>query len=221
MARPRAANHEEKRRDILERSAELFAAHGYDRASLSMLARACGMSKALFYHYYSEKSEVLFDIIRTHIEHLLTVTGGLEDSLRKADPREHLLKLSEALLDAYRSSDTKHHVQINQLHLLPRAQQKVVKDMERKLVERFAAAVACCLPVEARDHALVKPITMSLFGMLNWNYLWFREQGPLSRRDYAKLAVTLLIEGTQAVAANPTKPGQGIRLHSNTFDGSG
>src|SRR5215510_9258338 len=69
MARPRAANHAEKRQVILERSAELFAAHGYDRASINMLARACDMSKALFYHYYSEKSEVLFDIIRTHIEH--------------------------------------------------------------------------------------------------------------------------------------------------------
>lgn len=220
MARPRAADHEEKRQAILERSAELFAAHGYDRASLSMLARACGMSKALFYHYYSEKSEVLFDIIRTHIEHLLSVTGGLEDPEPNVDPRVYLLKLSEALLDAYRTADTKHHVQINQLHLLPRAQQKMVKDMERKLVDRFAAAIAPCLPAESRDHALLKPITMSLFGMLNWNYLWFREHGPLSRRDYAKLAVAVLVEGAQAVTAKPAKPGEAIRLQTTTFDRS-
>ena len=198
----------------------MFAAHGYDRASLSMLARACGMSKALFYHYYSEKSEVLFDIIRTHIEHLLSVTNGLEDPEPDGDPRVYLLKLSEALLDAYRTADTKHHVQINQLHLLPRTQQKMVKDMERKLVDRFAAAIAPCLPIELRDHALLKPITMSLFGMLNWNYLWFRENGPLSRRDYAKLAVTVLIEGAQALAAKPAKPGQRIRLHATIFDRS-
>jgi TetR/AcrR family transcriptional regulator len=219
MARPRAANHDEKRQAILERSAELFAAHGYDRASINMLARACDMSKALFYHYYSEKSEVLFDIIRTHIEHILAVTSGLEEP-RHTDPRVYLLKLSEALLDAYRSADTKHHVQINQLHLLPRRQQKIIKDMERKLVDRFAAAIAPCLPIEARDHALLKPITMSLFGMLNWNYLWFREHGPLTRHDYAKLAATLLIEGAQAVTAKPATPGQRPRLHTTTFDSS-
>jgi TetR/AcrR family transcriptional regulator len=219
MARPRAANHAEKRQVILERSAELFAAHGYDRASINMLARACDMSKALFYHYYSEKSEVLFDIIRTHIEHLLAVTSALEEP-QHTDPRVYLLSLSEALLDAYRSADTKHHVQINQLHLLPRRQQKIIKDMERKLVDRFAAAIAPCLPIEARDHALLKPITMSLFGMLNWNYLWFREHGPLSRRNYAKLAATLLIEGAQAVTAKPATPGQRVRLHTTTFDGS-
>jgi hypothetical protein len=44
------------------------------------------------------------------------------------------------------------------------------------------------------------------------------EHGPLSRRDYAKLATTLLIEGAQAVTAKPTKPGQRIQLHTRTFD---
>lgn len=216
MARPRAADHDDKRRTILERSAELFATHGYDRASLTMLARACGMSKALFYHYYSEKSEVLFDIIRTHIEHLLTVTGRLEN-MRRTDPRAHLLRLTEALLDAYRSASAKHHVQINQLHLLPKAQQKIIKDMERKLVDRFAASIAPCVPPEARDHALLKPITMSLFAMLNWNYLWFRERGPLSRHDYARLVVTLLIEGAQAIAAAPAMPGEPVRPRAASF----
>ena len=83
--------------------------------------------------------------------------------------------------------------------------------MERKLVDRFAAGIAPCLPIELRDHALLKPITMSLFGMLNWNYLWFRENGPLSRRDYAKLAVTVLIEGAQALAV------QNRRSQGNEF----
>ena len=68
MARPRASDHESKRAIILQRSAELFAAHGYDRASLSMLARACGMSKALLYHYYTDKAQLLFDIIHTHLQ---------------------------------------------------------------------------------------------------------------------------------------------------------
>jgi TetR/AcrR family transcriptional regulator len=198
MARPRASDHESKRAIILQRSAELFAAHGYDRASLSMLARACGMSKALLYHYYTDKAQLLFDIIHTHLEHLLAVTAAPEDA-PAADPRDLLLRLAEALLDAYRAADNMHHIQINQLHLLPVAQQKILKDMERALVDRFAAAIGPCVPAAARQNALLKPLTMSLFGMLNWNYLWFRENGPLSRRDYAKLAVTLLIDGSAGI----------------------
>ncbi|MGH7101202.1 MAG: TetR family transcriptional regulator [Acetobacteraceae bacterium] len=217
MARPIAADHDAKRRLILERSAELFAAHGYDRASLSMLARACGMSKALFYHYYSEKSEVLFDIIRTHLDDLLAVTANLDETERDENPRRRLLLLAEALLDAYRAADAKHHVQISQLHLLPEAEQELIRNMQRRLVDRFAAAIAPCLPPRARGQALLKPITMSLFAMLNWNHLWFRERGPLSRSDYAGLAVTLLIDGAGSIPADPVFEGRAV-LHAVSFD---
>jgi TetR/AcrR family transcriptional regulator len=48
---------------------------------------------------------------------------------------------------------------------------------------------------------LLKPVTMSLFGMLNWHYMWFRDKGPVSREDYADMVTTLLIEGAQALGA--------------------
>jgi TetR/AcrR family transcriptional regulator len=56
------------------------------------------------------------------------------------------------------------------------------------------------LPAIGRSKTLLKPVTMSLFGMLNWHYMWFREGGTMSREDYADLATTLLIEGAQALA---------------------
>ena len=195
MARTRALDHDEKRLAILEQSAQLFAAEGFDRVSVSMLARACDISKALLYHYFKDKSELLFEIIRDHLQTLLAVTAE-SDEAPTSDPREHLHWLVHALLEAYRSANSKHQVQINQLHLLPGPQQKLLKDMERKLVDRFAAAIARCVPPSARDRALLKPLTMSLFGMVNWHYLWFREDGSMSRGDYAQLAVTLLIEGS-------------------------
>jgi hypothetical protein len=41
------------------------------------------------------------------------------------------------------------------------------------------------------------PVTMSLFGILNWTYLWFRPTGDLTRTDYADLVTNLIIDGTQ------------------------
>ncbi len=40
---------------------------------------------------------------------------------------------------------------------------------------------------------------MSLFGLLNWHYTWFRDGGPLSRADYAKLATRLFLDGAKAL----------------------
>ena len=200
MARPRASDHDEKRRAILEQAAGLFARHGYDRASLSMLAEACGMSKALLYHYYTDKSELLFDVIRTHLEHLLAVTAVL-DCVRPRDPRSHLQRLAETLLEAYHQADSKHHVQINQLQFLPEPRQAALKAMQRSLVDRFAAAIAPCLAPGLDRDVLVKPLTMSLFGMLNWHHLWFREKGPMTRSGYARLAVALVVDGAAGLAA--------------------
>ena len=202
MARPRAPDHDKKRRAILEQSAGLFARHGYDRASLSLLAEACGMSKALLYHYYTDKSELLFDIIRTHLEHLLAVTAA-DDGVRPHDPRSRLHHLVETLLDAYHQADSKHHVQINQLRFLPEPQQAALKVMQRELVDRFAAAIAPCLAPGLDRGAMLKPLTMSLFGMLNWHHLWFQADGPMTRGGYARLAVTLVVDGAAGLAVPP------------------
>jgi hypothetical protein len=40
---------------------------------------------------------------------------------------------------------------------------------------------------------------MSLFGMMNWVYMWFRPDGPLSREEYADMATTLILGGLKAI----------------------
>jgi AcrR family transcriptional regulator len=192
MARPVAADHADKRQKILEQSAMLFAEHGYDRASITMIAGACGVSKALLYHYYADKAELLFDIIDSHLRHLLAVTESALVGV--SDVRQRLLALCTSLLVAYRDAAAQHEVQIAQLRLLAPAQQRELKALERQLVDRFAAEISCAVP---DDPVRLKPLTMSLFGMLNWNFLWFREDGALSREEYAELVVTLLLEGAR------------------------
>ena len=56
-------------------------------------------------------------------------------------------------------------------------------------------------PEVRRDRRLLKPVTMSFFAMLNWHYLWHREDGPLRRADYARLAAALVMEGLPGAAA--------------------
>ena len=79
MARSRANDYDDKRQAILDRSAELFSAHGYDRASMNKIAEACGVSKANLYHYYKDKEGLLFDVIRFHLKELLEVVETADD----------------------------------------------------------------------------------------------------------------------------------------------
>src|SRR5919112_4478811 len=198
MARTRATDYDDKRRAILDRSAELFAAHGYDRASMNKIADACGFTKANLYHYYSDKEELLFDVIRFHLEELLEVVEAADAP--NLSPEDRLRALVGALLEAYQDADAQHKVQINNLGLLPAERQAELKDMERELVRILAEAVVGIAP-QLGGTRLLKPVTMSLFGMINWHYLWFKPHGQISRSEYAELVTQLIVDGTRNVVA--------------------
>ncbi|MBF9195838.1 TetR/AcrR family transcriptional regulator [Microvirga terrestris] len=207
MARTRATDYDDKRRAILDRSAELFAEHGYDRASMSKIAEACGVSKANLYHYYRDKEELLFDMIRFHLEELLEVVEAADRPDLAAGPR--LKELVAALLEAYRDADAQHNVQINGLRLLPADRQTELKAMERELVKIFSDAVAGVAP-QLKGTELLKPVTMSLFGMINWHYLWFKSTGEVTRADYAELVSQLIVDGTRNLYAEPASASRRI-----------
>ena len=114
-------------------------------------------------------------------------------------PDERLGRLVAALLDAYRDADAEHKVQINALALLPQAEQRELKALERRLVAIFAEAIRGVEPEAFENGRLLKPVTMSLFGMLNWFYMWFREDGAISRAEYADMATKMLVNGVKGV----------------------
>ncbi|WP_026871399.1 TetR/AcrR family transcriptional regulator [Inquilinus limosus] len=213
MARTRAHDYDDKRRAILHRTAELFARHGFTGASITKIAEACGMSKALLYHYYRDKDAVLFDILDDHLSMLVAVVE--EAAAAPAGARDRLHAIVAALLDAYRDADAEHQVQITSLKLLPPDRQEQLKELERRLVRIFADALAAAVPPLAADRTLLMPLTMSLFGMLNWHYLWFREGKGLSRADYARLATELILSGAaDALAAVQGKAAPSRRMET-------
>jgi len=197
MARTRAKDHDEKREAILHRAAVVFARDGYDRASMARLAGECGVSKALLYHYYASKEALLFDILQNHLQALVEAVEEANDASLPPEPR--LEALVAALLEAYRDADAEHKVQLGALSILPEADQEQLKALERRLVVIFADAVRDIDPVFFEGQPLLKPVTMSLFGMLNWVYMWFRDGGTVSRADYARLATRLLVGGVKSL----------------------
>jgi len=195
MARTRANDYDQKRLGILSRSAKLFAEHGYTGTSITMIAEACGVSKALMYHYYRSKDAVLFDLLADHLQHLVGVVEAAAHT--DGDANERLFAIAAALLEAYRGADAEHQVQISSLKLLPPEQQEELKALERKLVSLMSDAISAAIPAATARPHLLKPLTMSLFGMLNWHYLWFREGKGLSRETYARMVTTLMVAGAE------------------------
>ncbi len=198
MARTRAKDHDAKRAEIMNVAARTFADAGYHGASMSALARECGVSKALIYHYYSSKEALLFDIIESHLADLIEAVEAVDDPA--VEPRERLGLLVAALLDAYRDADAEHKVQINAMSALPPEDQGKLRELERRLVTIFSEPIRALNPDLFDGKPFLKPVTMSLFGMLNWAFMWFRDKGPVTRAEYARIATDLLVSGVRSLS---------------------
>ncbi len=197
MARVRSEAYDDRRQEILDRAAGLFARHGFARTSISTLSRECNASKAWIYHYYESKEAILFDILHDHIRMLRDTVQAADDP--EAAPEARLEALIAALLEAYGDSDAKHRVLLSELGILAPTQRRQIRALEREIVALFAAAVANLNPALAAQRNLIKPVTMSLLGMLNWHFTWFRKDGPLTRQDYVDLVTRLFISGVKGL----------------------
>jgi AcrR family transcriptional regulator len=198
LARTRAQDFEEKQRGILDVAAAVFAEQGMEKASMSGIAAHAGVSKGLLYHYYPSKSALIFAIVRTHLDELDQVTSEADDP--GLPPGRRLRRLVGSVLENYRGADDKHKVQLNAAPALSEDQKAVLTSLERRIVRRFSVLLDEINPgLDRPERPLSMPVTMSLFGMLNWMYMWFRDGGRITREDYADIVTTLVLEGVKAV----------------------
>ena len=192
MARTRAANFETQRAAIRDAAARLFADKGYASASVADLARACGVSKALMYHYYRDKEALLADIALAYVERLAAIVDDV--AARQLPPAAHLRRLIEAFMAEYEHSAARHRVLVQDVKYLERAHRSRVLARQRKVVDGFAAVIGRLAP-EATRTDLAKPLTMILFGMINWTFTWLKGGGPLTYEAMAPIVADLFLGG--------------------------
>ena len=198
MARPIAKDHTAKRDHILKTAARVFAETGFARASMSQVARDCGISKANIYHYYDGKDALLFDILDTYLRALrdrilVLPLGGMT-------PDAQLRAIVLETLHAYDGMDEEHKIQTEGIPLLSADQQVVLKGYQRDMVNQLSGVVAAVAPdVFDGDTRKLRSTVMSIFGMLNWFYMWNSGADNKDRTEYADLVTRLTLSGVKGL----------------------
>lgn len=189
MARGLARDHDEKRTALRKGAAAYFAAHGFDRASMTGVAKSCGVSKALIYHYWSSKEELLFDILD---DHLATLVEEVETAQSGG-----MAALIAAILAAYENADAEHKLQLDALGVLAQDKQAPLIAYQRRLVAIMADAVSVEAPHLDADNR--RAATMTVFGILNWFYMWHTPGKGIDRDAYCALAAKFVRGGLRAL----------------------
>lgn len=196
MARARSADFDLNRETIVRSAARLFAQQGYPGTSMSDLARECGISKPLLYHYVDDKYQLLLEITEGHVSRLAALVGEVQ-ALRLS-PAERLRELIRRFVHEYAQARHDHGVLTQDVKFLEAHDRQRVLRKEREVVAAFAATLVDARP-ELAGVALAKPLTMLLFGMINWMFTWLRPDGPLRHDDMAPIVADLFLGGLGAV----------------------
>lgn len=185
-----------QREQILVVAARLFAASGYSATSMNEVAEALGTSKANLYHYVRDKYKLLVDICESHILRLESVVHEVDQQNLPPEPR--LRQLVLRFVQEYANAQNEHRVLTEDVKFLNPEDRERILQGERRVVSAFAHTLARLRP--GLDAAgLTKPLTMLLFGMINWMFTWLKPGGQLTHEDMAPIVADLFFGGIDAV----------------------
>lgn len=183
MGRSVARDHGKKRAAILKGAARVFARDGIAGASMAGVAAEAGVSKGVLYHYWDGKETLLFDLLDAYLARLrdvIVAETALEPMLR-------------AVLLAYEGMDDEHRIQAEGMARLDPARAEVLRGYQREMVAALSRVLARDAPGLAGPD--LRAAAMSVFGMLNWFYMWNPGADRAARSAYARTVATIAIGG--------------------------
>ena len=193
MARPQSPDYDKRRDAIIAAAAHLYAGQGFSGASINDLAKACGSSKSLIYHYFPSKDDILYEVMAAHLDALVRAA---DEAMQAGDARDRLHALTLAFMRLYVGAQDQHKVLLNELDNLPPARRAQVVAKQRRIIVIVEELVRDLRP---ELNPVTLPVTMLFFGMINWTHTWFRAGGHVSPEQLADMTVDLLLGGLQKV----------------------
>jgi len=178
MARKTGSHSEITGPRVRKAALRLFARHGFAAVSMRQIAAEVGVQAGALYLYTKDKQSLLFDLMKSHLDELLTAWG---DTAAGPDPMARLeaftrfhirfhLDRPDAVFIAYmelRNLEPENFAQIEALR-------RQYEDALEQILRDGAEQGLFTLPD-------TKLATMAVIAMLTGVNTWYREGGRLSR----------------------------------------
>lgn len=193
MTRARAIDYELKKQVILDQAAALIAQRGFDGATMSEVAAACGASKSHLYHYFPSKEDLLFAIVNEHITQQEKVLSVIAHGPGPAS--ERFQRFVSTFMQAGAKSRHQHLVLMNDIKFLPAPQREEIRKLEVKLMHLMIGLLKEINPELMAPSEVHAPYALLLFGMVIWTFTWYEASGPISPSELAERVAQLFIDG--------------------------
>jgi AcrR family transcriptional regulator len=188
----------------------LIYKHGYEAMSLRQLASEVGIQAGSLYNHITTKQELLFDLIKTHMDELLQETDQALKGIERPD--DQLKAFIAFHLDYHTLHRKEVFISYSELRSLePGNYGSVValrRAYERKLIDILDCGVA-------RGEFAVADTTVTAFGilaMLTGVCTWFKPSGRLSKEQVTEIYSDMVLKGLMRtpVQSDGWRPQTGI-----------
>lgn len=197
MVGVRSKDHGDKRQLILDNAAGLFALQGFNKTSVAEISRSCNASKAWVYHYFSTKEDILFTLLRDFLvevrDRIAAVSRGKKT--QSEQPADRLRAFIRECLQIYDDYRINYPFLFNEMRYLPEKQQAELRSIERRPVSELEAILLALRPELAKARSRRRPLTLLVYGTINWTYTWFEPEGKLDADELTDMAIRLILRG--------------------------
>jgi len=165
----------DRRQAIMDTALEIFAEHGYDSTSISMLAKSAGVSKGLMYNYFKSKEELLSTIMNEGIDEIFSFIDPNHDGILTRDEFEYMID------EIFNLMKVKNN--FYKLYFALIMQPAVSKLFIEKINEVFAPMINMFVEYykkKGSKNPLAEAVLVgALFDGIGFNYLFNEEHYPL------------------------------------------
>ncbi|RVQ65041.1 TetR/AcrR family transcriptional regulator [Croceicoccus ponticola] len=173
----RPAKYDAKRQSIVEAAGKVFNREGFERASMSAVAREIGVDRATLYYYFSSKEDLFDDVVGSIVEKNLKMCTAIRDS--KLKPARKLRDLMVQLMQSYDEHYPFFYIYIRENLSHVSDKRTAWSKRMRQLNQQTTDAVIDIVEQGLADGTLRKVgsprvIAYGLFGIVGWTHRWYR-----------------------------------------------
>jgi AcrR family transcriptional regulator len=182
--------------EILAHATEVFDEKGYEGASMRDLSRATGMSLAGLYYYFDSKEKLLY-LIQKHT--FTTIVSRLRERLKNvSDPDERVRVCIHNHLEYFLANQKAMKVLSHEDEVLKNHYGSEIAAIKREYYRLCVDLLDELKEVRGLEFS-TRTAVLSLFGMMNWIYTWYKPRTDGGVESLAQEMADIFLHGVTGV----------------------
>ncbi|WP_017753933.1 TetR/AcrR family transcriptional regulator [Calidifontibacillus oryziterrae] len=199
---------------IISTALTLFETHGYHGVTVNQIVEESGTSKGGFYHHFKSKDELLYMIHDYFISYVLEKANDANKIYES--PTEKLRAIIQSFVKVF--DLYKPHISVfyqESKYLKPEYDEIIKKKRDEYRHIIFKVVKEGIEAGEFRSNLPVEITGMSILGMVNWTYKWYKPEGKNTIEEIAGIYIDLLLHSLLTEEARGNEKYKSFFLQNN------